>query len=133
LKKGQGEGVGKTIGAYQRVNFVTVQTSKTVELKNFPCHSQYRQDDFMNKLTTIKQKVTIPASPEEVYDALTDPKKHSEFTGSKATGKPKVGEKLTAWDGYSSGKYLELEKGKRIVQEWNIKRHRTFNGPIRRP
>ena len=70
------------------------------------------------KTTTIKQTVTISASPEEIYEAFTDPKKHSEFTGSKATGKPKVGEEFTAWDGYISGKHLELEKGKRIVQEW---------------
>ena len=68
--------------------------------------------------TTIKQKVIIPATPEEIYEAYTNPKIHSEFTGSKATGKPKVGEKFTAWDEYISGKYLELEKGKRIVQEW---------------
>lgn len=47
-----------------------------------------------------------------------DPKKHSEFTGSKATGKAKVGAKFTAWDGYISGRTIELEKGKRIVQEW---------------
>ncbi len=73
----------------------------------------------MKKLTTtIKQKIIIPATPKEVYDAFTDPKKHSAFTGSKATGKPKVGEKFTAWDGYSWGKYLELEEGKKIVQEW---------------
>jgi activator of HSP90 ATPase len=32
--------------------------------------------------------------------------------------KPEVGEEFTAWEGYISGKYLELEKGKRIVQEW---------------
>jgi activator of HSP90 ATPase len=29
-----------------------------------------------------------------------------------------VGGKFTAWDGYIQGKNLELEKGKRIVQEW---------------
>ena len=61
----------------------------------------------------------IPATPKEVYDAYTDPKKHSEFTGSKATGKPSVGGKFTAWDGYIYGKYLELEDGKRVVQEWS--------------
>jgi activator of HSP90 ATPase len=66
----------------------------------------------------IIQKVIIPALPEEVYMALLDPKKHSEFTGSKATGRAKVGAKFTAWDGYISGKILKLERGKRIVQEW---------------
>lgn len=70
------------------------------------------------KTTTITQKIVLPALPEEVYDALLDPKKHSGFTGSKATGKAIVGAKFTAWDGYISGRNLELEKGKRIAQEW---------------
>jgi activator of HSP90 ATPase len=68
--------------------------------------------------TTLKQKVTIPASPQEVYEAFVDPKKHSAFTGSKATGKAKPGGKFTAWDGYSFGKYIEFESGKCLVQEW---------------
>ena len=67
---------------------------------------------------TIRQKVTVPAKPIEVYEAFVDAKKHSAFTGSKATGQGKVGRKFTAWDGYISGKFLKLEKGKRIVQEW---------------
>ena len=70
------------------------------------------------KTTSITQKKLLPTLPEEVYDALLNPKKHSKFTGSKATGKAKVGAKFTAWDGYILGRNLELEKGKRIVQEW---------------
>ena len=72
-----------------------------------------------SEVTTITQKIIIPkVSPKEVYQAYVDPKKHSEFTGSEATGKPVVGGKFTAWDGYISGKFLELEEGKRVVQEW---------------
>jgi activator of HSP90 ATPase len=72
-----------------------------------------------SEVTTITQKVTIPkACPKDVYEAYVDPKIHSEFTDSKATGKPVVGGKFTAWDGYISGKFLELEDGKRVVQEW---------------
>jgi activator of HSP90 ATPase len=70
------------------------------------------------QVKTIKQKVVIPASPQEVYDAYVDPKKHSAFTESKATGKALVGGKFTAWDGYIFGKFLELDDGKRVVQEW---------------
>jgi uncharacterized protein YndB with AHSA1/START domain len=70
------------------------------------------------EVTTIKQTVVVPASPKEVYEAYVDAKKHGKFTGSKATGNPVVGGKMTAWDGYIFGKYLELEDGKRIVQEW---------------
>ena len=70
------------------------------------------------KTTSITQKVVIPASPEEVYDAFMDAKKHSAFTGAKAPSDAKVGGEFSAWDGYITGKNLELEKGKRIVQEW---------------
>jgi activator of HSP90 ATPase len=71
------------------------------------------------EVTTIEQKIVIPkVSPKEVYDAFVDPKKHGKFTGSKATGKPVVGGKYTAWDGYTFGKFIELEDGKRVIQEW---------------
>jgi activator of HSP90 ATPase len=71
------------------------------------------------KTTTIEQKTFVPAVPDEVYDAFMDSKKHSAFTGSKATCDPRVGGAFTAWDGYISGKNLELETGKKIVQEWS--------------
>jgi uncharacterized protein YndB with AHSA1/START domain len=70
------------------------------------------------KTSTITQKVVIPASPEKVYDAFVDAKKHSAFTGAKATGDAKVGGEFSAWDGYVTGRNLELEKGRHIVQDW---------------
>ena len=70
------------------------------------------------KATIIRQKITVKAEPEAAYDAYMDARKHSAFTGSKATIEARVGGKFTAWDGYIFGKNLELEKGKRIVQEW---------------
>ena len=73
----------------------------------------------MSKETkTIKQTELIPAKPVDVYEALMDAKRHTEFTGSKATSDPRVGGEFTAWDGYIFGKNLNLENGKRIVQEW---------------
>jgi len=83
------------------------------------------------KTTTITQKVIIPAAPEEVYDAFIDAKKHSAFTGSKATCDPTVGGEFTAWDGYITGKNLELERGKRIVQEWITTEWPDGYGPSR--
>ena len=72
------------------------------------------------QLKTIKQTIVIPkASPKQVYDAYVDPKKLAEFTGSEAEGKPVVGGKFTAWDGHIFGRYLELEDGQRVVQEWS--------------
>jgi len=67
----------------------------------------------------IKQSQFIPlVKPIQVYRAFLNAKIHSDFTGSKATGKARVGAKFTAWDGYISGKIVKLKSGKRIVQEW---------------
>jgi activator of HSP90 ATPase len=70
------------------------------------------------KATVIEQVHLIEARPSEVYEMYVDPKKHAEFTGSPATGTPREGGRFTAWDGYITGKYLTLEKGRRIVHEW---------------
>jgi activator of HSP90 ATPase len=73
----------------------------------------------MAATTTIKHTEFIPGvKPQEVYDALVDPRKHTEITGAKATGHAKAGAKFTAWDGYISGVHLKLEPGKRLIQEW---------------
>ena len=70
------------------------------------------------KFGTIEQTVFFKASPDEIYDALLDPRKHAVFTGSPATTSAKVGASFTAWDGYIIGKNLELVRGKKIVQAW---------------
>jgi len=73
----------------------------------------------MASVATIEQTVEIPATPEEVYEGFTNPTIHEAMTGAEATGVAKVGAEFTAWDGYIKGTYLELEPGKRIVQEWS--------------
>ena len=70
------------------------------------------------KIAEIEQTVIVSGTPEEVYEAFMDAKKHTKFTGSKATSNPVIGGKFTAWDGYIAGKNLDLKKGKLIVQEW---------------
>jgi uncharacterized protein YndB with AHSA1/START domain len=70
------------------------------------------------KFGTIRQTVFIEATPEQVYDAFLVARKHAAFTGSPATTSAKSGAEFTAWDGYITGKNLELVKGKKIVQEW---------------
>ena len=70
------------------------------------------------KTKTIKQSVFLTAKPAEVYDAILQAKKHSAFTGSKATCAPRVGGRFSAYDGYIWGKNLDLVKDQKIVQEW---------------
>ena len=67
---------------------------------------------------TIKQEVKINAKPSEVYEALMDSGKHSEFTRASASISKKVNGKISAYDGYIDGKNIELVKGKKIVQKW---------------
>jgi len=60
----------------------------------------------------------IPASPQQIYDAWLDSRGHSRMTGSEAHMSAKVGDAVSAWDGYISGRNIALEPGRRIVQSW---------------
>lgn len=67
---------------------------------------------------TYTLTTTIPASPEEIYQAWLDSLAHSEMTGGGATMSDELGAEVSAWDGYISGRNLELIPGERIVQSW---------------
>ncbi len=54
----------------------------------------------------------------EVYAAWLSSKGHTLMTGSAAKASTRVGGSFTAWDGYISGKNLNLKPGKQIVQSW---------------
>jgi uncharacterized protein YndB with AHSA1/START domain len=60
----------------------------------------------------------FPATPERVYQAWLDSREHARFTGGEAKVDPTIGGEFAAWDGYISGRNLELEPGRRIVQSW---------------
>ena len=67
---------------------------------------------------TVEQTVTFDASPHDVYEALMDSDKHSQFTGAKATISREIGGSFTAYDGALSGTILELVPDAKIVQSW---------------
>ncbi len=71
------------------------------------------------KTKNIRQSITFRAAPKEVYEALMDSRKHSRFTGSKASISRKVHGKIMAYDGYITGTNLELLPARRIVQSWH--------------
>jgi len=70
------------------------------------------------KTKNIRQSVTFKASPHEVYEALMDSRRHSKFTGEKASISRKIGGKLIAYGGYIEGANLDLVPDKKIVQSW---------------
>jgi uncharacterized protein YndB with AHSA1/START domain len=60
----------------------------------------------------------LPAQPDAVYAAWLSSDGHSAMTGAGAEVDPRVGGEYEAWDGYITGRTLELEPGRRIVQSW---------------
>ena len=68
------------------------------------------------KTRTIRQSVTFPASPHEVYEMLMDEKKHALVTGGSARISREPGGTFLTNDGYSDGTNKELIQDEKIVQ-----------------
>ena len=73
----------------------------------------------------FKLECDLAAPPNAVYEAWLDSGAHSAMTGGEAKIDKRVGGAYTAWDGYISGKTLELRPGERIVQSWRTTRFRA--------
>jgi len=69
-------------------------------------------------MKTIKQSVTLKATAHEIYEALMDSRRHSEFTGEEANISREIGGRFTAYGEYIEGVNLELIPDKKIVQTW---------------
>lgn len=65
-----------------------------------------------------KKHFIITAPPEEVYLALTLPATIQLWTGEEAEMSTEPGSEFSLWEGSISGKNLEFEKGRKIVQQW---------------
>ncbi|HEX2712824.1 MAG TPA: SRPBCC family protein [Candidatus Acidoferrales bacterium] len=76
---------------------------------------------------TIRQTVTIKASPHAVYEALMDSRKHSAFSRMPARISRTPGGRFTAYGPYLSGVNLELVPDKKIVQFWRARNWPTFH------
>jgi activator of HSP90 ATPase len=66
----------------------------------------------------FKKYYIIPATPQEVYTALTNPLTIELWTGDQAIMSTEPGSEFSMWDGSIVGKNLEFEEGKKIVQQW---------------
>ncbi len=76
---------------------------------------------------TIRQTVTIKASPHAVYEALMDSLKHAAFSGMPAHISRKPGGRFTAYGPWISGVNLELVPDKKIVQFWRSRNWPKFH------
>lgn len=67
---------------------------------------------------TIRQSVTFKSFPHLVYEAFMDSATQTAFTGSKASIDRKIGGEFSVYDGYITGKNIELVQDRKIVQSW---------------
>ena len=66
----------------------------------------------------FKKYYTIPATPAEVYMALTNPLTLELWTGDETEMSTEPGSEFSLWGGSIVGKNLEFEPDKKIVQQW---------------
>ncbi|MBD1364306.1 SRPBCC domain-containing protein [Mucilaginibacter sp. ZT4R22] len=66
----------------------------------------------------LKKYYIIPATPEELYMALTNPITIQLWTGEEAEMSTVPGSEFSMWEGSIVGKNLEFEDNKKIVQQW---------------
>ena len=60
----------------------------------------------------------IKATAKQIYKSWLSTQRHSKMTGSPAFVSDKIDDTFKAWDGYITGKNIELESYNRIVQSW---------------
>lgn len=66
----------------------------------------------------FKKYYTIAASPDDIYNALTNPLTLQLWTGEPAEMSAVPGSEFSLWDGSIVGKNIAFEEGKKIVQQW---------------
>ncbi|MCD4833297.1 MAG: SRPBCC domain-containing protein [Bacteroidales bacterium] len=66
----------------------------------------------------FKKYYIIPAEPEEVFIAITNPFTIELWTGYKAIMDSNVDTEFSLWEGDITGKNLEIIDNKKVVQEW---------------
>ena len=68
----------------------------------------------------IHQESIIIATPQAVYEVLTDGQKFAAATGMPAQLSDREGEAFTLFGGRVEGRQIELVPGQRIVQAWRF-------------
>ena len=66
----------------------------------------------------FKKYYEIPATPDEVYNALTNPMAIKLWSGEDAEMSTEPDSEFSLWEGSIVGKNLEFIEGKKIVQQW---------------
>jgi len=68
----------------------------------------------------FKKYFNLNASPEDVYNALTNPLMLEIWTGEPVVMSYEPGSEFSLWDGAITGRNLEFEENRKILQEWDF-------------
>lgn len=71
-----------------------------------------------DNMKDFKKYYIIPATPEEIFAALTNPATIQLWSGDPAEMSTEPGSEFSLFDGSIAGKNIEFEKNKKIIQEW---------------
>lgn len=69
-------------------------------------------------MKNFKKYFIIPATPEELYKALTTEITIRLWTGDLVEIDPREGGEFSLWDGAITGRFIEMQPYSKIVQEW---------------
>ena len=69
-------------------------------------------------MKNLQRTYQIKSSPEEIFNAMTNPLTLELWTGYPATIRPEANTEFTLWDGDIMGMNLEIVQDKKLVQEW---------------
>ena len=69
---------------------------------------------------TINQSISIKASAEQIYKALTSADQFSKVTAAPADISTDEGGAFLMFGGEINGRHIELLPGKRIIQAWRV-------------
>lgn len=69
-------------------------------------------------MKNFKKYYLLPATPDEVYNALTNPLSLQLWTGEKAVMSTEVNSEFSLWDGSITGLNIEFVENKKMVQQW---------------
>ncbi|MEY3405534.1 MAG: hypothetical protein RL161_964 [Bacteroidota bacterium] len=73
----------------------------------------------------LKKYFIIPATPGEVYLALTNPLTIQLWTGEPAVMSTEPGSRFSLWSESITGANISFEKNKQIVQHWDFGEQET--------
>jgi len=69
-------------------------------------------------MRNLQRTYQIKSSPEEVFNAMTNPLTLELWTGYNATFQKEANTEFSLWDGDITGMNLEIVPDKKLVQEW---------------